>query len=219
MNGIHDMGGMQNMGPIVHEKNEPVFHAPWEGRVYAMRRALGAWGKWTLDHTRHAIELIKPAEYITMSYYERWLASTIDLLMKTGMITSAELESGKPAPGSAKATPPIKVADVAKVNVRPKVARPDAQVKARFKTGERVRARNMHPIGHTRLPRYARGKTGTIHMDHGIYLFPDAVVAGLGEKPQHLYSVRFDAHELWGAQASPRHAVYIDMWDDYLEQI
>jgi nitrile hydratase beta subunit len=219
MNGTHDMGGMQNMGPLVYEKNEPVFHAPWEGRVYAIRRAMSAWRKWTTDHARHEIELLRPADYFRMSYYERWLASTIELLIKKGLITRAEAESGKPEPGSAKATPPLKATDLSAVNVRPKVARPDAAVKAKFKTGERVRARNMQPLGHTRLPRYARGKAGVIHMDHGIYVFPDTIVAGLGEKPQHVYSVRFEARELWGPEASARHAVYLDLWDDYLEQI
>jgi len=219
MNGIHDMGGMQDMGPIVHEKNEPVFHEPWEGRVYAIRRAMSAWLKWTTDHTRHEIELLPPADYIRMSYYERWLVSTTELMIKVGLITRPEVESGKPAPGAVKATPRLKGVEVASLNVRPKVARPDARVKARFKAGERVRTRNMQPIGHTRLPRYARGRTGTIHVDHGIYVFPDSIVAGLGEKPQHLYSVRFEARELWGPDASARHAVYLDLWDDYLEQI
>jgi nitrile hydratase beta subunit len=219
MNGIHDMGGMQDMGPVVYEKNEPVFHAPWEARVYVIRRAMGAWRKWTTDSTRHAVELIPPLEYMRMSYYERWLVSTIDLMIKTGLITRAEVESGNPAPGSVKATPPLKAADSSAALVRLTVARPDAGVKAKFKAGERVRARNMHPIGHTRIPRYVRGKLGTIHQDHGIYVFPDTLVAGLGEKPQHVYSVRFEARELWGSPASPRHAVYLDLWDDYLERI
>jgi nitrile hydratase len=219
MNGIHDMGGMHNMGPVVYEKDEPVFHSPWEGRVYAIRRAMGTWRKWVLDHTRYEIEMIPPADYTRMSYYERWLVSTTELMIKTGLVTRAEVESSNPAPGSAKATPPLTAADISSMLVRPKVARPEAVAAPRFKKGERVRSRNMHPIGHTRLPRYARGKAGMIHLDHGIYVFPDSIVAGLGEKPQHVYSVRFEAQALWGPQASPRHAVYLDLWDDYLEQI
>ena len=219
MNGIHDMGGMQDMGPIRYEKNEPVFHEPWEGRVYVIRRAMGAWKKWTTDHARHEVERIPPSDYLRMSYYERWLVSTEELIIKAGLITRTELESGKPATGSSKATPPLKTADMQSVLVRPKVTRPEANVKARFKAGEHVRARNMHPTGHVRLPRYARGKAGVIHRDHGIYVFPDTIVAGTGEKPQHVYSVRFEARELWGPQASPRHAVYLYLWDDYLENI
>jgi nitrile hydratase subunit beta len=90
-------------------------------------------------------------------------------------------------------------------------------VAARFRAGDRVRARNMHPVGHTRLPRYARGKLGTINADHGVFVFPDTNAHFLGENPQHLYSVRFAARELWGEQASARDSVFIDMWDDYLE--
>ncbi len=219
MNGIHDMGGMQDMGAVAYEKNEPVFHEPWEGRVYAIRRAMTAWRKWTTDHTRHAIELLPPADYLRMSYYERWLVSTTELMIQVGLITRTEVETGKPAAGSSRSKPPVQAADASQLTVRPKVARPDAAVKAKFKVGERVRARNMQPLGHTRLPRYARGKAGMIHLHHGIYVFPDSIVAGHGEKPQHLYSVRFEAQELWGPEASPRHAVYLDMWDDYLEQI
>jgi nitrile hydratase len=96
-------------------------------------------------------------------------------------------------------------------------ARRDVTVSPRFQVGQRVRARNMHPIGHTRLPRYARGRLGTIGRDHGVYVFPDTNAHFLGEKPQHVYSVRFSARELWGEQAAPRDSVYVDMWDDYLE--
>ena len=88
---------------------------------------------------------------------------------------------------------------------------------ARFTVGQQVRARNIHPTGHTRLPRYARGKLGTIYLDHGVHVFPDTNAHALGEHPQHLYSVRFAARELWGEQASSRDAVYLDMWADYLE--
>ena len=96
-------------------------------------------------------------------------------------------------------------------------ARRDAKVTPSFQVGQHVRARNLNPIGHTRLPRYARGKTGTIERDNGVYVFPDTNAHFLGEKPQHVYSVRFTAHELWGEQASPHDAIYIDLWDDYLE--
>jgi len=216
MNGIHDMGGMHGMGPIEREKNEPVFHSRWEARVYALNRATGAWGKWNLDASRHSREVIPPAEYLRMSYYEKWLEGTITLLLQTGLITQAELESGKPAAGSAKATPRLMSAMVPQLVSRGIPAIRDGAA-PRYKVGEHVRARNMHPIGHTRLPRYARGKSGIIERDHGAYVFPDSNAHFQGEKPQHVYSVRFTARELWGDQASARDAVYIDMWDDYLE--
>src|SRR5262245_40153598 len=208
MNGIHDMGGTQNTGPLGYEKNEPVFHAPWEGRVFAIQRAMSAWRKWTLDHMRHEIEMIPPADYMRMSYYERWLAAVTELTIKSGLITREELQGGTPLGRSANATPPLKSPDVSSALRRANAARPEELASPRFQLGERVRTRNMHPMGHTRLPRYARSKVGTIHRDHGIYAFPDSIVAGLGEKPQHLYSVGFEARELWGPDASPRDSVY-----------
>ena len=211
MNGVHDMGGMQGMGPIRYEKNEPVFHARWEARVFALNRAMAAWRKWNLDASRHQIELIPPAEYLRMSYYEKWHARLIELLVKSGLVTRAEIESGKPTPGSPKATPPLTIA-----TANPE--RRKAKAPRNFKIGQRVRTRNMHPVGHTRLPLYARGKRGRIVRDHGIFVFPDTNAHFLGEKPQHVYSVRFTARELWGEQAGPRDSVYVDIWDDYLER-
>ena len=86
MNGVHDMGGLQDMGPVVIEENEPVFHAPWEGRMYALNQAMRSWGKWSLDASRSAIESIPPTDYMTMSYYQKWYVSMIDLMVRTGMI-------------------------------------------------------------------------------------------------------------------------------------
>jgi nitrile hydratase len=217
MNGIHDLGGMQDMGPVRHEPNEPVFHAPWEGRAFAMNLAAGAWRKWNIDAGRHQIELIPPAEYLRMSYYEKWTVRLIDLLIKSGLVSRAEIDSGRPAPGSAKATPPLTADKVPGVLASGALASRKLPVASRFEVGRRVRARNIHPTGHTRLPRYARGKVGVIHLDHGVYVFPDTNAHFQGEKPQHVYSVRFAARELWGPDASPRDAVYIDLWDDYLD--
>jgi nitrile hydratase len=217
MNGVHDMGGLQDMGPIQHESDEPVFHAPWEGRTYALNRALRAWGKWNLDASRHEIELLPPADYLRMSYYEKWLQTNSSLAVKHGLITQAELESGKPEPGSPKATPPLTAGMSSRFLSRGIPSSRDPRVRPLFRVGQRVRARNLNPPGHTRLPRYARGKIGTIDRDHGVYVFPDTMAHFRGEKRQHVYSVRFAARELWGEQASPRDSVHLDMWDDYLE--
>jgi nitrile hydratase len=221
MNGVHDMGGMHGMGPIEHEQNEPVFHEPWEGRVYAITRLLraGDRGRQNLDNSRFQIEQLPPAEYLRMSYYEKWLARLLNMVVNLGVVTREELESGTPAAGSARATPAITAAMVPAMVERRNSARRDVAVAPRYKVGQNVRARNINPTGHTRLPRYARGKRGVVHLDHGVFLFPDTNAAFLGEKPQHVYSVRFGARELWGAQASPRDFVYIDMWDDYLESV
>lgn len=216
MNGVHDMGGMHGMGPIQYEKNEPVFHARWESRVYALNRALGAWRKWNLDAWRHDIELLAPADYLRMSYYQKWLAAMEKRVVKYGMVTKEELESGKPAPGSAKATP-VFTAAMAGVIGRGIQSSKDPSVAPLFQVGQRVRARNINPVGHTRLPRYARGKKGQIVRDHGVFVFPDTNAQYRGEKRQHVYCVRFAARELWGEDASPRDSVHIDMWNDYLE--
>ena len=217
MNGVHDMGGMHGMGPIQYEKNEPMFHEPWEARVFALNRAVRAWGKWTIDASRHAVELIPAPEYLRMSYYEQRLHALIELAVKNGLVTRAEVESGKPAPASPKATPALVASAVADTVAKGKPATREVEVPARFTVGQHVRARNIQPTGHTRLPRYVRGKLGIVQLDHGVHVFPDTNAHSLGENPQHLYSVRFAARELWGEQASSRDAICLDLWDDYLE--
>ena len=216
MNGVHDMGGMHGMGAIRHEENEPVFHAPWEGRVYAMDRALSAFHKWSIDAWRFHIETISPADYLRMSYYEKWLTAMEQRVVQYGFVTAEELGSGKAAPQSTRATPALTV-EAAQTYARNIPSAKDPSAAPLFQVGERVRARNIHPIGHTRLPRYARGKTGEITRDHGVYAFPDTSARGAGDKRQHLYSVRFTARELWGEAASLRDTVHLDMWDDYLD--
>lgn len=216
MNGVHDMGGMHGMGPVRPEVHEPVFHEPWEARVFAITRLLRV-GRWNLDHGRHQLELLPPADYLRMSYYERWFTRLVKRLLDHGAVTREELERGTPAPGAATAAPPVTADMVPALVTRRGSARRDAQVAPRFTVGQRVRARNIHPAGHTRLPRYARGRQGVIAIDHGVFLFPDTNAHFLGEQPQHVYSVRFAARELWGEAASARDVVHVDMWDDYLE--
>lgn len=216
MNGVHDLGGMQGMGPVRPEKNEPVFHARWESRVYALTRAMRAWGKWNLDAWRHDIELLPAADYLRFSYYEKWLAALEKQVVQYGMVTKEELASGRAAPGSAKATPPYTVERAHRIT-RALPSAEDPSVRPLFRVGERVRTRNMNPAGHTRLPRYARGKVGVIHHDHGVYVYPDTNSRYEGEHRQHVYSVRFSARELWGEQASAVDSVHLDLWDGYLE--
>ena len=216
MNGVHDMGGMQGMGPIAYEKNEPIFHADWERRLVAMNAAMRATGKIGFSR-RQVSEAMSPVDYLRMSYYERWFTGFIELLVNDGLVTRAEIETGRPAPGSGKTMPALPASEAANYPLRISRLKLDLPIAARFQVGQQVRARNINPVTHTRLPRYARGRFGTIARDHGIFAFPDTTVVGLGEKPQHVYSVRFAARELWGEQAAPRDAVYIEMWDDYLE--
>jgi nitrile hydratase len=216
MNGIHDMGGMQDMGPVESERNEPVFHERWEGRVYGLMW-LSSIGHWNLDAMRHAIERIAPADYLRFSYYEKWFAALLDLVTSRGVVTRAEVESGRPAAGSAKAAPAVNAGAIPALIARGNPVKRDVPVAARFTVGQRVRGRNINPPTHTRLPRYARGKVGAIERDHGVFVFADSNAHFQGEKPQHLYTVRFTARELWGDQASPGGAVYVNLWDDHLE--
>lgn len=217
MNGVHDMGGMHGMGPIEYERNEPVFHASWEGRVFALNVAMGFWRKWNIDASRHAIELIPPAAYLRMSYYEKWFTRLLELLLNSGLVTRAEMEAGHAAAGSDRVKPVLTVDRVATTLGKGGPTSRDMPVQPLFQVGQRVRARNLNPTGHTRLPRYVRGKLGMVDRDHGVYVFPDTNAQFLGEKPQHVYSVRFAARELWGDEASPRDSVFVDLWDDYLE--
>src|SRR5215468_4205757 len=173
MNGIHDMGGMQNMGPIQHEKHEPVFHTEWEGRTYALTRGVRAVGKWNLDRDRYDIEMLPAEDYLRMSYYERWFEKLARQVVQFGLVTSEELRSGKPSPGSARATPSLTVSMASQFLDRGIPSNNDPNLQPMFKVGQRVRARNINPVGHTRLPRYARGKVGMIVRDHGVYSFPD----------------------------------------------
>jgi nitrile hydratase beta subunit len=217
MNGVHDMGGMHGMGPIETETKEPVFHTRWEARAFALTLAMGAWRKWNIDASRHARELIPAAEYLRMSYYEKWIAGLVELSIEHGLVTREEIDNGAPSVGSPKAVPPLTADKVAKTLAKGGPASRDVAIAPRFQVGQRVRARNIHPAGHTRLPRYARGKLGAIDRDHGVHVFPDTNAHFLGENPQHVYSVRFAARELWGKQAAPHDAVYIDLWDDHLD--
>jgi nitrile hydratase subunit beta len=217
MNGIHDMGGMHGMGVVVPERDEPVFHEEWEGRVFALRRAMGAWRRWNIDATRYGVERLPPADYLAMSYYERQFAAFLDLLVQVGLVTRSELDAGVPAPDTSPATPALTVEKArALVTNGVPTSRP-ASDPPRFHSGQRVRARTLNPVGHTRLPRYARGRVGTVEHHRGVFVFPDSNAHFLGEQPQHVYSVRFGARELWGDNASPCDAVYLDLWDDYLE--
>ena len=219
MNGVHDMGGMHGMGPLDREKNEPVFHHEWEGRIYALTRVVRAGvGKWNIDASRHAIEVLPPADYLRMSYYERWVARMPRHLLTAGLATQEEIDSGRPAPGSTKGTPAVSAAMVPEMLARRGSARREASVAPRFQVGQGVRARNINPVGHTRLPRYARGRVGVVVRQHGVFVFPDTNAHFQGEHPQHLYSVRFTGRELWGDGAPARDFIHLDMSEDYLER-
>ena len=222
MNGPHDMGGMHGFGPIVREENEPVFHEEWERTVFAMQRATRARGLINIDESRHGIERMPPAEYLAASYYERWLASLERNLVEKGVITHEELEERTArlrehpeTPAPRREDPELVALMLAPSSAQALYQREGAA--PRFAAGDRVVARNVHPRGHTRLPRYARGKRGVIHAVRGCYVFPDTHAHGQGEQPQPMYTVRFEGTELWGPSSEPRERVFIDLWEPYLE--
>jgi nitrile hydratase subunit beta len=195
------MGGMHGFGPVVREPDEPVFHAAWEGKVRAIMGRTRRAGYYNLDEFRHAIERMPPEDYLRAGYYERWLHSVETLLLEKGVITADELASGR----SAKPAPPP----------NPPPDKPPALV-ARFKPGDRVVTRNVNPKGHTRLPRYARGRSGVIRTVNGPFLLPDSSAHGRDPDWQACYAVEFSARELWGEGAPAGDRVCVDLWEAYL---
>jgi nitrile hydratase len=214
MNSIHDLGGMHGFGRVEPEANEPVFHAPWEGRVAALYRAMGAARLWSIDAGRAMIESLPPATYLTASYYAKWLMGLEKSLAKTGLVTADEVTAGHslhPPPTKIRAMPLAAVANLKRGNY----ARP-ALAPARFKPGDAVRTVTINPPTHTRLPRYARDKIGTVEAIRGCHVFPDTAALGAGENPQWLYTVVFTARELWGDAADPSLTVSIEAFEPYL---
>jgi nitrile hydratase subunit beta len=217
MNGGQDLGGMMGFGRIGFEPDEPWFHAPWERRAFGVTLAMGATGAWTLDMSRHARESLPPAEYLSSSYYEIWTKGVERLVVKTGLVTEDELRLGQALAPPAPVRRVLRAEDVPAALARGGPTEREPPGPARFAVGDRVVARNMHPAGHTRLPRYVRGKPGTVERVHGAHVFPDTNAHGEGENPQWLYNVRFSARDLWGEEADATLAVSVDAWESYLE--
>jgi nitrile hydratase beta subunit len=217
MNGVHDMGGMDGFGKVEIEPNEPVFHSEWEARTMALVRAMGAAGAFNIDTSRFYREALPPHVYLSSSYYKKWLLGLEDLLVDKGYVAPDEVKKGR-ALKQTKTPPRGKFTreQVGRVMVRGTFSR-EAPQPAKFKAGDRVRARNINPVTHTRLPRYVRGHVGVVELNHGAQVFPDSASTGAGDNPQWLYTVVFDGRELWGADADPTVKVSIDAFEPYLE--
>jgi len=222
MNSAHDLGGMHGFGRINPEPEgeEPVFHAEWEKRVFGLSLAVATLRKWNIDMVRHARERQHPIDYLRHSYYENWLVGLEKLLVETGLVTAEELATGKAMSPADDATSqralkaehvPAFLAEGAPVTM-------EIDTTPRFKPGDMIRAIDQHPLGHTREPRYVRGRVGVIHEYRGAHVFPDRSAQGSREG-RHLYSVRFEASSLWGENANKGSAIYLDLWEDYLEPI
>lgn len=216
MNGVHDMGGMHGFGPVVPEPNEPPFHEPWEGRVMALSRTILYTRAWNIDAFRDSQERLPAPVYLTVSYYHRWLLGLTQSALERGFATRAELEAGHAQEPPKPVARVMTMKEVGAGHIRASYGRTPPRP-ARFRPGDKVRTLNLHPVGHTRLPRYARDKVGTVERVHGCHVYPDAVVAGRGEDPQWLYTVTFRGVDLWGPASDPTVHVSIDAFEPYLE--
>ena len=217
MDGVHDMGGAEGFGPVVPEPNEPVFHAEWEKRAFALSLAMATPGRWNIDMSRFAREDRPRDDYLSKSYYQIWLAGLERLMVERGLVSRDEIEQGRVL------QPPQPVERILTADrVRTTLGRGgpterEPKAPARFKVGDKVRAKNIHPPTHTRLPQYVRGHVGTVELVHGCHVFPDTNSLGKGEDPQWLYAVRFDGRELWGKGGDPTLSVSVDAWESYLD--
>ena len=213
-NSIHDMGGMHGFGPVEPEPNEPVFHANWAKRVLAMQRAMGYTGLWTIDGGRASLENLPPIDYLS-SYYRRWFLGLERRVVAHGLVGEDEIKAGKSLRAGRRLNRKLAVAD-AQAWVWPSYERP-AGAPARFKAGDKVRARNLNPTTHTRLPRYVRGKLGTVEAVRGYHVYPDTAALGDHNHAEWLYTVVFSGRELWGEEADPSISVSIEAFEPYLE--
>jgi nitrile hydratase len=217
MNGVHDMGGMDGFGKVEVEQNEPPFHEKWEGRVLAMQRAMGYAGAWHIDHSRFAQERLPPQVYLAASYYQRWALAMEKNVVERGYATAEEMTAGHSLRPADKTLKRKLTTDVIQQGLTRSSFYRQQQAPPRFKIGDRVRTKNIHPATHTRLPRYARDKVGVIQMQHGCHMYPDSVAVDQGDNPQWLYTVVFDSAELWGQDADPTVKISIDAFEPYLD--
>lgn len=219
MNGGQDLGGVMGLGPVAPEPDEPRFHAAWERRAFAMAVAMGTTGAWTIDMARSCRESIHPAEYMRASYYTIWFKALERLVEARGLVSAQELAEGRALAPAAPVKRVIPGEEMPAALRRGWPSDRPAATPARFAAGDAVRARNIHPRGHTRLPRYVRGHRGTVVRAHGVFVFPDAAAHDGGEQPQWLYTVRFEGAELWGPDGEPGIVVSVDAWESYLEPV
>ena len=215
--GAQDMGGVKGFGKVEPERDEPVFHAEWEKRAFALTLAMGKPGGWNIDMSRSARENRPNAEYLRMTYYEIWLAGLEKLMAERHLVENDEIETGHSLHKS-KAVAVLSSDDVERTLHRGGPTEREPKAPAQFNVGDRVRMKTTNPPTHKRLPRYTRGKEGTIERVLGCHVFPDSNALGQGEDPRWLYTVKFSARELFGAEGDPSSHVSIDAWEPYMEK-
>jgi nitrile hydratase beta subunit len=218
MNGVHDMGGMQCFGPVVQEADEPLFHHPWERQAFALTLALGAGGLWNIDASRFTRESLPPALYLEGGYYRIWLEALERLIQQGGLLSARELSTAHldPSHEAPERFRRLEQGTVAALFAKGWPSTREVTQPAAFQVGQRVRTVNRHPAGHTRLPRYARGRIGTVAAIRGVHVYPDSNAEFAGESPDWLYSIRFEATELWGPDTTAD-CVHLDCWQAYLQ--
>lgn len=221
MNSIHDIGGMHGIGELPFEDNEPLWHGDWEAKTFGVHILTLMTGFYTADETRHSMERIPALHWLGAPYYEHWLDGTEMLLIEKGLATAEELKAGHarhPLPEWAQALTPIAAEDVPSVATTNHPVTGDLPEPPRFAVGDKVRTRNINPRSHTRLPRYTRGKVGTVAAYYAACLYADGRAQGDMAALSHTYSIRFEGTELWGPDAGVKDALYIDLYETYLEQ-
>lgn len=209
-----DLGGTTGHGPIVHEREGVVFHHDWEARTLALTLAAGTPGGWNIDMSRSARETLP--DYADLTYFEIWASGLERLIVERGLITADEVASGHSDGPGDDSRRVLRAEHVAEALRRGGPADRDARGPAQFAIGDRVRTRSERVDHHTRLPAYAAGHVGTVEAVHGAHVFPDTNARDLGEQPEWLYTVVFDATDLWPDAVSGQR-VSIDAWEPYLE--
>ena len=210
-----DLGGRAGFGAVIPEPEGQLFHAAWEARALAVTLAMGATGEWNLDQSRSARETLP--DYADLSYYAIWLAALEKMLHERGLVLDDELTAGRALHAPRKVARVLRAADVPAALAKGSPTERAATTPARFAPGARVRTRVGAVDHHTRLPAYAAGHVGVVERVHGVHVFADENAQGRGDRPQWLYTVTFDASDLWGAAAQPGLRVSIDAWEPYLE--
>jgi nitrile hydratase len=212
-----DLGGTEGQGRVIPEAEGEVFHASWERQAFSLTLAMGATGQWNLDMGRSARETLP--NYADLGYYAIWLEALQKLLIERGLVHEDEIESGRALHAPRPVARVLRAADVPRVLAKGSSTGRPATAPAAFALGEQVRMRSSAVQHHTRLPGYVRGRIGRIERIHGAHVFPDTNAQGLGEQPQWLYTIAFDAQELWGESACKGLSVRIDAWEPYLERL
>jgi nitrile hydratase beta subunit len=217
MDGVHDLGGVQGFGPIEIDDDLRPFKHDWEGRMWGINEAVAGDPGWTLDWWRHVREVIVPLDYLMRPYFDQWAQIYAALLINSGLATLEEVVQGKPRNAESVGASPMSADEVRAASGHTESFRRDTGAKPIFGVGQAVIVRSQAAAGHTRLPRYVRGRPGLVHVYRGIYVLPDAKALGR-EEAEPLYTIAFQAGDLWPEAAGRRDRVFVDLWESYLER-